>query len=297
MIEKALNQYIKYLEKEKQYSTHTIKAYEQILKNFLEYTKEQGINNLKEIDYSFLRNYLFEKNKNNPSSRTLCLIVSTIRGFFKYNYMEKKILENPALLLSTPKKEQTLPKFLYIDEMETLLTGFNEKNPIDQKNKLIIELLYSTGIRVSELVSITISDIYLEKQIIKIRGKGNKERYVLYGKEASHLLNQYIKQGRTTFHIISPYLFFNQKGNPMTTNSIRELLDHHARTCGIIKHVTPHMLRHSFATHMLTNGADLKSVQELLGHKNLSTTSIYTHVTNEQIRTVYLQNHPRARKK
>ena len=199
-------------------------------------------------------------------------------------------------LSSNPKLDKKLPKFLYYEELEQILNIPDKKTPLGQRDALVLELLYSTGIRVSELVNIKIKDINRSNRTIKILGKGNKERYVLYGKYFDDILDLYLKDGRLNLlNNNNEYLILNHLGNKITDRGIREIINRIIKKGQLEFNISPHVFRHTFATHMLENGAELRCVQELLGHENLSTTEIYTHVTNERLRNVYLNTHPRAK--
>jgi integrase/recombinase XerC len=199
-------------------------------------------------------------------------------------------------LVSLPKKEKKLPSFLYYNELDDLFKIPNMNAPLGQRNRLILELLYATGVRVSELVSIKIKDIDMKERIIRITGKGNKMRNVIYGEYCQTVLNVYLDDGYNKLlgKKSSEYLILNSHGSEITGRAIRYIINDIIKHTCLKKHVTPHTLRHTFATHMLESGADLLTVQELLGHESLSTTQIYTHVTNEHLRDVYLKAHPRA---
>ena len=291
-----VEKFIRYLEIEKHYSTNTIIAYQNNIDDFFVYLKDKNISDIKKVDYMIVRSYLKVLYERKFTKKTISRYISSLRSFFKYLFINHYINSNPMLLISNPKLDKKLPQFLSVNDVETLLSKPKLDNPLGIRDALILELLYSTGIRVSELVNIKLEDINFSLKQIKILGKGNKERYVLYGHVCSDLLNKYLSDSRDELnHNKSVYLILNNRGNKITTRAIRDIIDKY--DVSINTHVTPHTLRHTFATHMLNEGADLKSVQELLGHENLSTTQIYTHVSNERLRHVYLNNHPRAREK
>ena len=291
--------FLEYISIEKNYSSYTSMNYEEDLKNFVLFLKREGMKNLKEVDYALVRFYLRELYEKKYSKKTIARHISTLRSFFKYLLKEEKIDSNPMTLISNPKQDKKLPSVLNYEEIETILQIPDLHTPLGIRDACMLELLYSSGIRVSELVNIQLEQIKFEEKTIKILGKGNKERYVLYGKKCSKLLDQYLKMGRPNLQKkkVNSYLFLNKDGNPLTTGGVRYIFDKILKEGGIRLKVSPHTLRHTFATHLLNNGADLKSVQELLGHENLKTTQIYTHVSNERLRNVYLHTHPRAREK
>jgi len=289
-----LEKYFDYLKYEKRYSEHTIKAYItniHMLKDFI------GNNyNIKDINYSKIReflNYLYEKKYNNKS---VCRIISSLRSFFKYLCSQNIIDNNPMTLVTNPKVDKKLPKFLYYEALETLLNTPDLNTDEGIKEKLIMELLYSTGIRVSELVNIKINDIDFTNKKIRVIGKGDKERIVLFGEKCSNIINKYQnvykKQNKNNLE----YLIISKTGKKINEREIRNIINKVTEKSGIKVKISPHTFRHTFATHLLEGGADLRSVQELLGHENLSTTQIYTHITNDRLRNVYLHTHPRAHK-
>lgn len=282
---------------EKNYSELTVKGYETDLYMFLEYLNENDIKSYKSVDYQKIRDYisyLYELDYNN---KTICRHISAIRSFFKYLKINNYIYDNPCTLVSNPKLDKRLPKYLNFEEIEKLLNAFDNNNYLGLRNSLILELLYSTGIRVSEITNIRLKDISLSNKTIIIDGKGNKQRIVYFGSICLKLLKKYID---SSYPILnknnSDYLLLSKTGKKINEREIRKVVDDASSIAGIKIKISPHVLRHTFATHMLTSGADLRSVQELLGHENLSTTQVYTHLTNEKIRNVYLSAHPRARK-
>lgn len=284
------------LEHVKGYSKHTIRGYEEDLNRFYLFCMKQNIEDLKEIDYSYLRKYLSYLYEKKYSKKTISRNLSTLRFFFQFLFLEKKIDHNPMTLISNPKLDKTLPKFLYYDQLEQILKIPDVQTPLGQRDLMILEMLYSTGIRVSELVQIQVSDINHYNRTIKILGKGNKERYVLYGKYLEDILNLYLKDGRMKLlKKETNYLIVNHLGDPITDRGVREIIKRIMKKGKVEFQISPHVFRHTFATHMLENGAELRCVQELLGHENLATTEIYTHVTNERLRSVYLATHPRAK--
>lgn len=298
-MEKLINQFIEYLEYEKGYSKKTIINYEKDLELFNTYLKENKITDIKNIDYNTIRKYLSHLHEKKYLSSSISRKISTLRSFFKYNLKENKITNNPMTLISNPKREKKLPKYLNYEEMEKLLNSIDTSELEGIRNKLIIELLYSTGIRVSELVNIKIKDIRIKENQINIVGKGNKERIVLFGEKAKEMIKIYLNAYKEYFkgNILNDYLLINKKGKQLTTNKIELIVKDVLKKSSLKLNISPHTLRHTFATHMLDSGADLKSVQELLGHENLKTTAIYTHISNEKLKHVFVNSHPRALKK
>lgn len=293
-MEKYIDGFLDYLKLEKNYSDNTIQGYYKDLLDYKEYLKNK---NIKDTDYKFIRSYLSYMFEKKYEKKTISRHISTLRSFYKYLVNENIIKKNPMILISNPKLDKKLPNFLYYDELEILLNIPDKETPLGLRDALILELLYSTGIRVSELINIKVKDINFSDKKILILGKGSKERYVLYGKTLKELLNLYLKESRPKLNKNSEYLILNKNGDNITDRGIRLIISNILKKGALDYHVSPHTLRHTFATHMLDNGADLKSVQELLGHSNLSTTQVYTHVTNERLRSVYLKTHPRAKDK
>ena len=291
-----LDEFLKYIELEKNDSDYTSLNYELDIKEYLEYCEENNIN-YEKISYKQARNYinhLYEDKKLKASS--ISRKISALRSY--YRFLERYHIENYAFsLLKLPKKGKRLPKYLEYNELEELFDIPDINTPLGQRNRLILELLYASGIRVSELVNIKLSDINKSDKSFKILGKGNKERIAFFNNITSKYLDIYLKDGRSKLDINnSPYLLLNYKGDKITTRGVELVINKVIEETAINKHVTPHMLRHSFATHLLNEGCDLLSVQELLGHASLSATNIYTHITNDRLKDVYLKTHPRARK-
>ena len=293
-----VDKFIEYLEIEKNYSNYTVLNYKKDIDEFIEFLNKECIDSFKEVDYKILRNYLNDMFNKKYSSKTISRHLSSLRTLFKYLSRENIIEFNPMVLISNPKEEKRLPVYLNYKELEDILEIPDTNTIIGLRDATILELLYSTGIRVGELVNIKIKDIDFSEKRIKILGKGNKERYVLFGDKCLHLLNRYLKESRVELLKNScDYLFLNQRGTPISVRTTEQMVDNVVKKSSIKFNVSPHTLRHTFATHMLDNGADLNSVGELLGHSSLNTTAIYTHVSNERLRNVYLNCHPRARKR
>ena len=292
-MEKEINKYLDYLRKQKNYSENTVQSYNEDLNLFLSYLNKELID-YKKIDYSLLRGFFHELDDRKLSNTTISRIISSLRMFYRYLVLEKRIENNPFLLVKSPKKEKKLPKFLYPNEIEALLS-INDDTPLGVRNHTIILLLYSTGIRVSELVNIKLCDLDFSSFCIKILGKGNKERYVYFLENTKKQLLDYIKSARIKLvKKNNPYLFLNNNGEKLTTTGIRYILDKMITNASLKIKISPHVIRHTFATHLLNNGCDITSVQLLLGHESLKATQIYTHVTNEHLKEVYLNTHPRS---
>ena len=279
--------FLDYLKYERGFSDYTIKSYSTDLKEFYEFSKKDTVNI--ELVRKYLR-YLYEKNYSN---RSISRKVSSLKSYFKYLEGEGIIKDNFMRLISNPKLEKTLPNYLNYQDLEKLLNFPDRNNKYGLRDALILEMLYSSGIRVSELANMKLKDIDFKDKKILVLGKGNKERYVYYGSKCDSLLKKYLDMD----HMDSPYLFIGKRKDRLNEREIRLIVTESAKKAGINIHVTPHTLRHTYATHMLNEGADLKSVGDLLGHESLSTTQIYTHISNERLRQIYLKSHPRAHKK
>lgn len=286
--------FLRYLKEEKNYSKFTIINYGKDLKLFLDFLNCEKISTLENVDYPIIRSYLSFLYEKDYSKKTISRNISTLRSFFKYQKSQNMVSKNPMTFVENPKLDKRLPKVLYTKDLETLLNTPDCNTPLGQRNCVILEMFYSTGIRVSELVNLKLSDIHFLDKRIKILGKGSKERYVLYGSVLEKKLNLYLQNGYQELNKNkSDFIFLNKNGNPLTTRGVETILDQVLKKSGLNYHISPHVLRHTFATDMLNNGADLKIVQELLGHENLATTQIYTHVSNERLRQVYLNSHKR----
>lgn len=284
-----VDKFLDYLKYEKNFSDHTIINYRVDLDEFYKFLNN---NNIKDVDVNLIREYLKELYNKKYSPSSISRKVSSLKSYFKYLEAENKIKNNPMTLISNPKKEKKLPNFLNYNDLEKLLNTPDKETEEGIRDLLILEMLYSTGIRVSELVNIEIKNINYGEHKILVLGKGNKERYVYYGTKCQNILNNYLKVRKANTN----YLLVNKHGNKLNERTVRKIIEETTKKAGINVHVTPHVLRHTYATHMLNEGADLKSVGDLLGHENLSTTQIYTHVSNERLRNVYLNSHPRAKK-
>lgn len=290
------NKFLQFLEKELNYSEQTIINYNFDLEEYEKYLTKNKINYLL-VKRDDIRKYLKYLDSKNLKNSSIARHLSSLRSFYNYLVNDKKIETNLFLSIRNPKLEKKLPNFLSLNEMGELLDSISLESASDYRNRLIVELLYATGCRVSELCHIKINDIDFNNKSIKILGKGKKERIVFYGEYAEVYLNKYLENYRDSLlqENKSPYLLLSDKGNCLTINEVEIIIDKLVKKISLKKHVTPHTLRHTFATHLLNHGADIKSVQELLGHASLNTTGIYTHVTSEQTKRIYLANFPRKK--
>ncbi len=282
-----VDKFISYLEIEKNYSEHTLLNYRLDLEEFFAFHQDPALDH---IDYLALRKYLAHLRTKELKPRSLARKLSSLRSFFKFLMRENHMKENPALLLQTPKLDKKLPKFLSEGEMVQLIESPPADKLSGKRDRAIFETLYSTGMRVSELVGLNVEDLDAIGNIVKVRGKGKKERLLPIGNQALQAIQEYLEQRQSS----TTALFLNKQGGRLTTRSILNITQKYLQAASLANHVSPHVLRHSFATHLLNRGADLRCVQELLGHVNLSTTQIYTHVTTERLKSVYDKAHPRA---
>ncbi len=299
-MEKEIENYLEYLRIELNYSENTIKSYEIELYKYKIYLEE---NNIKYINITKdeIRNYLKYLDKSQYKNRSISKNISSIRSFYRYLVSKDKISKNIFASIRNPKLERKLPNYITEIDMERILNFPNikeyRKTIYTIRDLLIIELLYDTGCRVDELVNIKLKNIDKSKNQIKVLGKGSKERIVFYGEYTSDILNNYLKERDIILKDkISDYLLVSKESGKLTPRRVAQIIDEIMKLVAIKNNVSPHTLRHTFATHLLNNGADLRSVQELLGHSSLSTTQIYTHVSNERLRAVYLSAHKDERK-
>lgn len=291
-----LDKYIDYLLYEKAYSKHTILNYKDDILEYLDFLKLEELE-YENIVYEDLRYYLvYLKDKKKNSNSSIDRKISALRGFYKY-LVNLKILEvNPFDIVSGPKKEKKLPRYFEYNELEELFNSVDISSVIGRRDRLILELLYATGVRVSEMVEIKVSDIDISNRNINIIGKGNKERIVKFGEYCLDAINDYLDNSYNKLNINNiNYLFLNSKGSKLTDRGVRYILDNLIKKTSLNKKISPHMLRHSFATHLLNNGADLLTVQKLLGHESIKATQVYTHVSTDRLKEVYFKSFPRAK--
>ena len=299
MIEKLSLDFIAKLEHENGFSEHTLRAYHKDLLQFDNFLKAEKRSSLESINHLLLRRFLAVLRSKNYSKTTIARKLASIRSFFKFLIREGELVANPFEMLRTPKQDKKLPYFLSISEVDVLLKTPDCSNVMGLRDMAIMETLYSTGIRVSELVGLDESNIDFFAGMIKVQGKGKKERLVPIGSHAIKAINEYIdsksksKKKEENKVSRSEPLFLNRFGGRLTARSVARSLDKYLKVSGVNLLTSPHTFRHSFATHLLDKGADLRSVQEMLGHSSLSTTQIYTHITTERLKNVYDKAHPR----
>ncbi len=287
-MDKYFDKYSEYLKYELNYSLLTIKGYFNHIVEFNKYLNKHNID-YKNLTKEDIINYLKYLDNKKLSNRTISNKLSALRNYFDFLLEEKVIKINIFKLIKNPKLEKKLPNFLSYEEIRKIFDSIKCNTVLDYRNKLIIELLYASGLRVSELVNIKISDISFNERKIKVLGKGKKERITFYGIPCEKALNDYLKVRNSD----NEYLILNKYNQKISTRAIQQIVDKISLNAAINNNISPHTFRHTFATHLLNNGADIKSVQELLGHSSLGTTEVYTHITNDYLKSEYLKNMPR----
>ncbi len=295
-----LKEYKNYLKERRNFSFNTINAYIKDICDLLYFiNKDNKINDFTLINYHHIRKYVVFLKQERYADRTIARKISSFRVFFKYLIQQELINSNPAEYVQIPKIKKGLPDFLFFEEVIKLIDSFKEDKPIIKRNQAIVELLYGTGMRVTELSSLNVDDINLDDDIIKVMGKGSKERIIPFSKPAKTAIYKYLKcreqVPRTNYHqsVLSKALFINCIGKRLSPRSIRRMINKYMQLAHLNKKISPHVFRHTFATHLLNGGADLRSVQELLGHESLSTTQIYTHITKDKLIKTYKSSIPR----
>ncbi|MFO7151706.1 MAG: tyrosine recombinase XerC [Bacillota bacterium] len=297
----AIDSFLNYIRAAKNQSENTLKAYANDLGQFIEYLEQNKMcetKSLKDVTHLDIRGFLAYLKGKGVAKKSIARKLSALRTFFRYLTVEGIVSEDPTKMVQGMKLPKKLPLFLYPSEIEALLSA-PKNDVLGIRDKAIMELLYATGVRVSELVSIKLKDVNMGANFIIVYGKGSRERMVFFGSKAEESLEQYLKKSRPYLakNVSCEYLFLNKNGTQLTDRSVRRIIDKYVKEVALNKNVSPHTLRHTFATHMLNNGADLKTVQELLGHVSLSTTQLYTHVTKDRLKEIYDNFFPRAKKK
>ena len=292
----AINRFKRFLQVEKGLSPNSIYSYTYDLKKFNEYLTSNNKNILAATQEDVQQFLKFEKTKKKNSSRTQARSLAAIRQFYNFLANTDQGIDNPTTKIESPHIEKTLPDFLTIKEVERLFESISEDDPYELRDKTIFELLYSSGLRISEAIELESGHIDFENSFINVVGKGDKERIVPINEEAKRLLLKYLKESRQDILGTreSEYLFISKKGSMLNRKSVWRLLKNYVAGTRINKNITPHTLRHSFATHLLENGADLRSVQELLGHMDISTTQVYTHLAKENLQKIHKNFHPKG---
>lgn len=299
MLARLLKEYEYHLKISKGLRPNSISSYVTDLAEYVEFIdKNYAIADPVRITKQHIRNFVARLKRKQSSSSSIARKMSAIRSFHKFLMQEKLVDVNVALGVHLPKKKQTLPTVLSVEEVDALMVAADGDDPLELRNKAMLELLYGSGLRISELLALRLSDLHLNMGFLNVAGKGNKERIVPVGAEAAHAMRQYLDKGRPTIKKIpGDILFVNSRGTAISRVGFYKVLKLLAVKAGITKDVSPHTLRHSFASHLLDNGVDLRVVQELLGHEDISTTQIYTHISKQKLQQVYTAFHPRSRSK
>lgn len=293
--EQALTSFMTYIKLEKNYSPLTASNYEQDLLQFFAFLQREGVSRLEDVEYIHARLFVTQLYNEQKARATISRKISAIRSFFRFLNKEFELDDAAFQALYHPKKESRLPRFFYEEELTALFAASEGDDNQSIRNMALLELLYATGIRVSELTSLRLQDIDFTLDIIRVMGKGRKERYVPFGHYAHEALQRYITETRAKLvKSEHSHVFVNLRGGELTARGVRFILNEMVKKANMHGVIYPHMLRHTFATHLLNNGADLRTVQELLGHSSLSSTQVYTHVTKEHLRNTYMNAHPRA---
>lgn len=298
-MEDWIEEYLHFLKIERGLSANTIESYQRDLKQYQHYLEQEKITDLTQVDRYVITTFLHQLKNEGKSSATLTRMITSLRRFHQFLRQEKKLDHDPMQHIETPKKAQTLPKTLSIQEVEKLIETPDTSTILGIRDRTILEVMYATGMRVSELVNLKMEDLHLTLGLIQTIGKGDKERIIPLGDLALQWLERYLEESRPALlnkkaTVEVPYVFLNHHGQGFTRQGIWKNLRKLVQLAGIKQTVTPHTLRHSFATHLLENGADLRIVQELLGHADISTTQIYTHITKQRMTKVYQEHFPRA---
>ncbi|MBO5577759.1 MAG: tyrosine recombinase XerC [Bacilli bacterium] len=293
--------FLNYLRYERNYSSQTVISYSRDIDKFFRFLSEEGLD-MEEVDQIVIRNFLTDELNSGVSKRSCKRRLCALRHFYKYMVRREMVKDNPFVFVSSPKTEKTLPKFLYKDQVREILDENKKRDDLlAYRDQAILSTLYYSGIRASELVSLELQSVSLPRRTLRVLGKGNKERIVPISEECKKDIETYMKTTRMELASRNKegtkVLFLNDHGNKLTTRGLEYILDQIEQKTGSFVGLHPHILRHSFATHLLENGADLRIIQELLGHESLNTTQVYTHVTEESMKETYLAAHPRARKK
>lgn len=291
-----VDQYLNYLVFEKGLSKKTIESYSSDLSRYLEFLRQKGINNIMDADTPLLLKHLIALRESGLGSKSCARHLITLRGFYRFLSQEKVLKFDPAKLIDLPKSGLKLPDVLSVSEVNLLLSIPDTKTLLGKRNAAMLELLYAAGLRVSELVNLKFLEVNLEACFVRVLGKGSKERIVPFGTHAKNKIDDFIINARPLLlkNRISPYLFVARAGQPMTRQGFWKLLKQYSKQAGITKKITPHSLRHSFASHLLEGGADLRTVQVMLGHVDISSTQIYTHVARDYLRQIHEKYHPRG---
>lgn len=294
--ERLLSSFVNYLVAERNASPYTVRNYHREVGEFLAFLAREGISTWEGVDRQLLRRYLAWLQRREYSRVSIARRVYELRAFCRYLLREGELASSPLATLSPPKASKRLPNFLSVSEVQALLAAPDLTKPGGQRDRALLEMLYASGMRVSELVGLDVGDVDRSRGEVRVLGKGGKERIAFLGRPALHMLEIYLGDGRERLRKgkVASALFLNRFGGRLSARGVQFRLRQHAKRASLLKQVTPHALRHSFATHILDGGADLRVVQELLGHADVTSTQVYTHVTQAKLREDYLRAHPRA---
>ncbi len=295
-LDNHIDAYLTHLKVERHLSPNTLESYAHDLRSFASFIASKGINDAKTVAEHDLLGFLVLLHKEKIGSRSVARYLSAIRGFFNYLIQEKALKANPTAKIDSPARWKKLPKALTLAQVDSMLAKPDQKTFLGLRDYAIIQLFYASGLRISEISTLTLERFNLQQGYVVIIGKGNKERVVPVGSQAMQAVNEYINEARPSLlkGKINDHLFISIKGGKISRKRLWEIIKQVAKRAGIQVNVTPHMLRHSFATHLLERGADLRSVQTMLGHADISTTQIYTHITTKHLQELYKKFHPRA---
>ena len=289
-----IDKFLEHLKLDLNYSDKTIKSYQQDIESFKNYLNSKGTD-IEQANPQLIRMYLSNQMAEGKTKVTCCRRIAGLRHFYEYMVRSNFIKKNPFLFVGAPKKEIRYPEALYLEQVEELFAKNKERtDDLKLRDQAIIELLYASGVRVSELVNIKMNAIDIKNRTIRVFGKGRKERMVMFSKSCQKTLQDYLRNSKLVHS--SDYLFTNAKGEQLTTRGVEYIIDQIQNKCGVQLGLHPHMLRHTFATHLLEGGADLRVIQELLGHESINTTQVYTHITEEAMKQQFIMSHPRAKK-
>ncbi len=294
--ETDLRRYLLQLEMERGLAENTLMSYKQDLEKFAGYLLEKKLDHI-ELSENEALNFIKEESRKGISLSSQAHLVSVLKNFYKYLTVEDKREFNPISNIESPKKWKTLPKYLTMDQVSQLLELPDLNTGLGLRDKAILELMYATGLRISEVIFLTKDNLYMEDNFVKVMGKGSKERVVPFGGQAHRFLSEYLTNGRPLLvkKKVSDYVFTNRSGNHLSRMGLWKVIRRYAMALGVPETLTPHTLRHSFATHLLEQGADLRSIQMMLGHSNISTTEIYTFVAKQRVKEIYDRYHPRSK--
>ena len=293
-----LKRYLTFLQMEKGLAENTLISYKQDLEKFRLYLDKTKLNHI-DLPENQALNFVKVESVKGISFSTQAHLITVLKSFYKHLIAEDKMDFNPMSNIASPKKWKTLPKYLTIDQVSQLLELPDLEKPLGQRDKAILELMYATGLRISETISLKNDNLYMEDNFLRVVGKGGKERVIPFGEKAREYLENYLTNARPLLlkHNLNDFIFLNRNGGPLSRQGLWKVVKGYARTLGVYSTLTPHTLRHSFATHLLEKGADLRSIQLMLGHSNISTTEIYTYVAKTRVKKIYDQYHPRSKVK